>query len=206
MGERRPFWFKASSGTELGGFVTLPPKRSAKNLPTVLIAHGGPLGIADRVGHFRFLGKQRSAIPRHARLCGRCRSNYRGSGGRGKKFEESGNMQRGIGMLQDILDGVAMGRWTRATWTRTASASTVGAYGGYTALMQPVYAPQGAVQVLDGDYAGVADIRIQADRSDTRRSRAGRNFLRAAVGQGRSGLRRGELRRSTTSTNSMCRC
>jgi hypothetical protein len=47
LAERRPFWFKASSGTELGGYITLPPQRAAKNLPAVLIAHGGPLGIAD---------------------------------------------------------------------------------------------------------------------------------------------------------------
>src|SRR5581483_6616816 len=45
LGERRPFWFKASSGTELGGFITLPQHRTAKNLPTLLLPHGGPLGI-----------------------------------------------------------------------------------------------------------------------------------------------------------------
>ena len=54
--------------------------------------------------------------------------------------------------------------------------------------------------------AGVSDIRIQADRSDTRRSRARTQLPARGLGHGRSGLRRGELRRSTTSTNSMCRC
>src|SRR5579863_233544 len=46
LGERRPFWFKASSGTELGGFITLPPGRSEKNLPTILLPHGGPIGLS----------------------------------------------------------------------------------------------------------------------------------------------------------------
>ena len=72
LGERRPFWFKASSGTELGGFVTLPPDRGEKNLPTLLIA----ARRSDRhqrslVAH-RFLGrtaKRNSSPPAATRWC-----------------------------------------------------------------------------------------------------------------------------------------
>ena len=54
-------------------------------------------------------------------------------------------------------------------------------YGGYTAYFQPVYAPQGTFKCSVA-IAGVSDIRVQANRSDTRRSKAGRNFLREAWG------------------------
>ena len=39
--------------------------------------------------------------------------NYRGSGGRGKNFEDSGKLQMGTGMMQDMLDASEMGRGSR---------------------------------------------------------------------------------------------
>jgi len=179
LGERKPFWFKASSGTELEGFVTLPPHRSAKNLPTILIAHGGPLGIADpwdisgswENNEAQFLATRGYAV---------VQVNYRGSGGRGKNFEDSGKLQMGTGMMQDMLDAL---KWSEDQgYTDKSRVCVYGAsYGGYTAFFQPVYAPQGTFKCSVA-IAGVSDIRIQANRSDTRRSRAGRNFLREAWG------------------------
>jgi dipeptidyl aminopeptidase/acylaminoacyl peptidase len=179
LGERKPFWFKASSGTELEGFVTLPPHRSAKNLPTVLIAHGGPLGIADPwdiSGSWENLESQFLATRGYAVV----QVNYRGSGGRGKNFEDSGRLQMGSGMMQDMLDGL---KWSEDQgYTDKNRVCVYGAsYGGYTAFFQPVYAPQGTFKCSVA-IAGVSDIRVQANRSDTRRSRAGRNFLREAWG------------------------
>jgi len=179
MGERKPFWFKASSGTEIGGFVTLPPHREPKNLPTVLIAHGGPLGISDpwglggswENGEAQFLATRGYAT---------VQVNYRGSGGRGKAFKDSGKLQMGTGMMQDMLDGL---KWAiDQGYTDAKRVCVYGAsYGGYTAYFQPVYAPQGTFKCSVA-IAGVSDIRVQSQRSDTRRSRAGRNFLRDAWG------------------------
>ena len=179
LGERKPFWFKASSGKELAGFITLPPKRAPKNLPTVLIAHGGPLGIADpwalsgswENNEAQFLASRGYAV---------VQVEYRGSGGRGKGFENSGKLQMGTGMMQDMLDGL---NWTiEKGYVDKSRVCVYGAsYGGYTAFFQPVYAPQGTFKCSVA-IAGVADIRVQANRSDTRHSRAGRNFLREAWG------------------------
>ncbi len=181
LAERKPFWFKASSGTELGGFITLPPHRSEKNLPTILIAHGGPMGPQDFWGlgttwennEAQFLATRGYAV---------VQVNYRGSGGRGWSFEESGKRQMGTGMMQDMLDGL---KWAiDQGYVDKNRACIYGAsYGGYTAYFQPVYAPQGTFKCSVA-IAGVSDIRVQADRSDTRRSRAGRNFLREAWGMG----------------------
>ena len=68
LGERKPFWFKASSGMELDGFITLPPHRVAKNLPTLLLPHGGPLGIEHQWTIPRRMGRCRSAVPGQSRL------------------------------------------------------------------------------------------------------------------------------------------
>jgi dipeptidyl aminopeptidase/acylaminoacyl peptidase len=178
LGERKPFWFKASSGTELGGFITLPPHRTAKNLPTLLLPHGGPLGIEHEWtisswddAEAQFLASRGYAV---------VQVNYRGSGGRGKNFEDSGKLQMGTGMMQDMLDAL---KWSEDQgYTDKNRVCVYGAsYGGYSAYFQPIYAPQGTFKCSVA-IAGVSDIRIQANRSDTRRSRAGRNFLREAWG------------------------
>jgi dipeptidyl aminopeptidase/acylaminoacyl peptidase len=181
LGERRPFWFKASSGAELGGYITLPPGRGEKNLPTLLIAHGGPLGINDpwtlggswENGEAQFLATRGYAT---------VQVNYRGSGGRGKAFEDSGKRQMGSGMMQDMLDGL---KWAiDQGYTDPKRVCVYGAsYGGYTAFFQPVYAPQGTFKCSVA-IAGVSDIRVQNERSDTRRSKTGRSFLRQAWGMG----------------------
>ena len=178
LGERRPFWFTASSGNELGGFITLPPGRVEKNLPTILLPHGGPIGPSHRWAitswddaEAQFLASRGYAV---------VQVNYRGSGDRGKNFEDSGKLQMGTGMLQDQLDGL---HWVIAQgYADKNSVCVYGAsYGGYSAFEQPVYAPQGTFKCSVA-IAGVSDIRVQADRSDTRRSKMGRNFLREAWG------------------------
>jgi dipeptidyl aminopeptidase/acylaminoacyl peptidase len=178
LGERRPFWFTASSGTELGGFITLPPGRGEKNLPTVLLPHGGPIGPSHRWmitswddAEAQFLASRGYAV---------VQVNYRGSGDRGKNFEDSGKLQMGTGMLQDQLDGL---QWAvKQGYADKDRLCVYGAsYGGYSAFEQPVFAPQGTFKCSVA-IAGVSDIRVQADRSDTRRSRGGRHFLREAWG------------------------
>jgi len=178
LGERRPFWFKASSGTELGGFLTLPPGRTPKNLPTLLLPHGGPIGPSHRWtitswddAEAQFLASRGYAV---------VQVNYRGSGDRGKNFEDSGKLQMGTGMLQDQLDGL---NWAVAQGYADKNRLGVygASYGGYSAFEQPVFAPQGTFKCSVA-IAGVSDIRVQAERSDTRRSRGGRNFLREAWG------------------------
>lgn len=178
LGERRPFWFKASSGTELGGFITLPPHREAKNLPALLLPHGGPIGPSHRWmitswddAEAQFLASRGYAV---------VQVNYRGSGDRGKNFEDSGMREMGTGMLQDQLDGL---QWAIGQGIVDKNRVCIygASYGGYSAFQQPVYAPQGTFKCSVA-IAGVSDIRVQAQRSDTRRSRGGRHFLREAWG------------------------
>ena len=178
LGERKPFWFKASSGQQLGGFITLPPHRVEKNLPTILIAHGGPIGIADPwdlSSSWENIESQFLATRGYAVV----QVNYRGSGGRGKAFEESGKLQMGTGMMQDMLDAL---KWAEDQGYSDKNRVCVygASYGGYTAYFQPVYAPQGTFKCSVA-IAGISDIRLWAD-ADTRRSRAGKNFLREAWG------------------------
>src|SRR5262249_53662370 len=44
LGKMRPVHFKSRDGLTIHGYLTTPPGAEAKNLPTVLLVHGGPWG------------------------------------------------------------------------------------------------------------------------------------------------------------------
>jgi dipeptidyl aminopeptidase/acylaminoacyl peptidase len=121
------FAYKAADGLELEGVLTLPPGSSGKNLPLVVMPHGGPIGIHDQVGFDWWA--QGFASRGYAVF----QPNYRGSGGYGAAFREKGYGELGRGMLSDISDGVKA--LAGAGIVDPKRACIVGAsYGGYAAL------------------------------------------------------------------------
>ena len=172
MPQRMPVRFTNRSGTELAGFLTLPDGGD-KNLPLVLIPHGGPIGIADSWGYDPF-----SAFLAN-RGYATLQVNYRGSGQRGQNFQRSGFRQFGSGIQDDLIDGV---KWAIAQGYVDPNRICVfgGSFGGYSSLMQPILAPK--LYKCAIDYAGVYDMRIEFNDSDTRRYKSGRTYLKMAVG------------------------
>ena len=45
MAETKPISFKARDGLEIHGYLTLPFGKDAKNLPLVVMPHGGPMDL-----------------------------------------------------------------------------------------------------------------------------------------------------------------
>lgn len=172
MPHRLSVHFKNRSGTELAGFLTLPLGAPQK-LPLVLIPHGGPIGPSDSWFY----------DPWAALLANRgyatLQINYRGSGGRGANFQDSGYKQFGSGIQDDLIDGV---KWAIAHGYVDPNRICVfgGSFGGYSALMQPIVAPK--LYKCAIDYAGVYDWRIGMDKSDTRRYAGGRTYFTDAIG------------------------
>lgn len=173
MPKRTPIRFKDRAGVELAGFLTLPNGGDHKNLPLVLIPHGGPIGPADNWFY----------DPWAALLANRgyatLQINYRGSGERGHHFERSGYKQFGNGIQDDLIDGV---KWAISQgYVDPNRVCVFGAsFGGYSSLMQPIRAPK--LYKCAIDYAGVYDLRIEFDRSDTRRLAGGQQYLQDAIG------------------------
>ena len=119
--------YTARDGQKIPAFVTLPPgQKTAKNLPFIVLPHGGPYGRDAK--RFDYLAQFFST-----RGYGVLQMNFRGSEGYGKAFAEAGR-NNWIVMQQDVEDGT---RWLYekgyADKSRTCIAGW--SYGGYAALM-----------------------------------------------------------------------
>ncbi len=97
-------WYTARDGLKIQAIVTYPRHRNPKNLPVVVMPHGGPYGIISAVDS---LEPWNQPLAEAGYLV--IQPNYRGSGGYGKAFEEEGRKPDGYGVkmqddLNDILD------------------------------------------------------------------------------------------------------
>ena len=96
----KPIRYTARDGLEIPGYLTLPRGPAARNLPLVVMPHGGPW-VRDTWGYdpyVQFLANRGYAV---------FQPNFRGSTGFGKTFLNAGNQQWGTGAMQhDITDGV----------------------------------------------------------------------------------------------------
>ena len=142
--------YKAADGLEMDGILTLPPGREAKNLPVVLLPHGGP-SAHDEPGFDWWA--QAFASRGYAVF----QPNFRGSTNRDDAFRRAGYGQWGRKMQTDISDGLA--ELARRGIVDPKRACIVGgSYGGYAALAG-VTMQQGLYRCAVS-VAGVADVEL----------------------------------------------
>lgn len=133
-----PVSFASRDGLTLHGYLTLPAGVAAKNLPMVLLVHGGPWA-RDRWGDSatsrslqHFLANRGYAV---------LQVNYRGSSGYGRAFMEKAIGEFAGKMHDDLVDGV---QW--AVQTGMADPRRVAiygaSYGGYAALVGATFTPE----------------------------------------------------------------
>ena len=133
LASMKPIRYKSSDGLEIPGYVMLPKGPAPKNLPLLVIPHGGPWA-RDTFGYnplAQFFANRGFAV---------LMPNFRGSTGYGKKFLNAGNNEWGQKMQDDITYGVkhlvAQGI---ADPTRVAILG--GSYGGYATLAGVAFTP-----------------------------------------------------------------
>ncbi len=134
LAEMKPVTYKSRDGLDIPAYLTLPKGVEPKNLPVVMLIHGGPWARDQwsYSGLVQFLANRGYAV---------FQPNFRGSTGYGKKFLNAGNKEWGTGAMQhDITDGVkyliAEGI---ADPKRVAIAG--GSYGGYATLAGLAFTP-----------------------------------------------------------------
>lgn len=130
----KPIRYKSSDGLEITGYLTLPVGKDDKNLPTVILVHGGPKGPRDNWGYnsiAQFLANRGYAV---------LQPNFRASGGYGKKFLNAGDLQWGKLMQDDITWG-AKYLISNGISNKDKVAIMGGSYGGYATLAGLAFTP-----------------------------------------------------------------
>jgi len=126
VGPMQVFAYTASDGVEMDGILTLPPGREAKNLPAVVLPHGGP--HAHDINGFDWWA-QAYASRGYAVF----QPNFRGSTNRDQAFTRAGFGEWGGKMQTDKSDGLQA--LVNKGIVDPQRVCIVGAsYGGYAAL------------------------------------------------------------------------
>ena len=134
LAEMKPISIKARDGLNLRGYLTLPVGVEPRNLPLVLMVHGGPWA-RDSWGYNPMA--QWFANRGYACLS----VNYRGSTGYGKSFLNAANRQWGKTMHDDLIDAC---NWAVAQGYTDPKKIAIfgGSYGGYAALAGVTFTPE----------------------------------------------------------------
>ncbi|MES2045854.1 MAG: S9 family peptidase [Pseudomonadota bacterium] len=129
----KPMTYAAADGTQIPGYLTLPPGSDGKNLPTIVMPHGGP-DSRDEWGFdwlVQFFANRGYAV---------LQPNFRGSTGYGQAYFNKNGFHSWQTAIGDVNDG---GRWLiKQGIADPARLAIVGwSYGGYAALQSAVLDP-----------------------------------------------------------------
>jgi dienelactone hydrolase len=168
----KPVRYPSSDGLEIPGYLTIPNGVEAKNLPLVVLVHGGPKGPRDNWGYdpeAQFLANRGYAV---------LQPNFRASGGYGKAFLNAGDGQWGKLMQDDITWGVKY-LIDQGIADKDRVCIMGGSYGGYATLAGLAFTPD--VYACGVDIVGPSNIFTLLD-SVPAYWEAGRAFLYGMVG------------------------
>jgi len=170
--EMKAVRYKSSDGMEIPAYLTLPATKNQKNLPVVMLIHGGPKGPRDTWGYdaeAQFLANRGYAV---------LQPNFRASGGYGKDFLNAGDLQWGKLMQDDITWGV---KYLVAQGIADSKKVAImgGSYGGYATLAGLAFTPE--LYVCGVDIVGPSNIFTLLE-SVPAYWESGRAFLYGMVG------------------------
>ncbi|MTV37466.1 alpha/beta hydrolase family protein [Duganella radicis] len=151
MGRQQLVRYQARDGLSIPALVTYPHGATRKNLPLVVLVHGGPYVHGSDWGwnaEAQFLASRGYMVMEPA---------YRGTTGYGWRHFHSGWKQWGLKMQDDIADGT---RWAVAQGLADGQRVCIAgaSYGGYATLMGLVNDP--ALYKCGVEWAGVTDIKL----------------------------------------------
>ena len=148
LAEMKPIQYQARDGLTIHGYLTLPVGAEPKNLPAIVVVHGGPES-RDTWGYdteAQLLANRGMAV---------LQVNYRISTGYGKAFWKAGFRQWGLKQQDDITDGV---KWLIEQGIADPKRIAIygGSYGGYATLMGLIKTPE--LYCCGVDYVGVSNL------------------------------------------------
>jgi dipeptidyl aminopeptidase/acylaminoacyl peptidase len=133
LAQMKAVTYKSSDGLEIPAYLTLPKGAEAKNLPTLIIPHGGPWG-RDQWGYnplAQFFANRGYAV---------LMPNFRGSTGYGRTFLDAGNLEWGRKMQDDLTWGAKF-LVSQGIADPKRLGILGGSYGGYATLAGVAFTP-----------------------------------------------------------------
>jgi dipeptidyl aminopeptidase/acylaminoacyl peptidase len=151
MASQEMVHYKARDGLEIPAYISIPQGSSGKNLPLVVLVHGGPYVRGAVWGwdpDVQFLASRGYAV---------LQPEFRGSTGFGEKHFKAGWKQWGLAMQDDIADGT---RWAIAQGIADPKRICIAgaSYGGYATLMGLARDPD--LYRCGVEWVGVTDISL----------------------------------------------
>lgn len=149
MAPMKPVHYAARDGLDIPAYLTVPKGSSGKDLPLVLVVHGGPWvdGDAWRFDpEAQFLASRGYAV---------LQPNFRGTTHYGWKHYHASFGQWGLAMQDDLADGV---KWAISQGIADPKRVCIygASYGGYAAMMGLAKNPE--LFRCGVDYVGVTDL------------------------------------------------
>ena len=151
MADMEQVHYAARDGLEIPAYLSVPRGVERKNLPLVVLVHGGPY-VRGRVWGWdpevQFLAAHGYAVLEPA---------FRGTTGYGQKLFTAGWKQWGLAMQDDVADGV---KWAIAQGLVDPKRVCIAgaSYGGYAVLMGLINDP--GLYRCGVDWVGVTDIDL----------------------------------------------
>jgi dienelactone hydrolase len=170
---KRSYRYKARDGLEIEAYLTFPGGQEAKNLPVILMPHGGPRArdTAEWDGWAQFFADRGYLV---------IQPNYRGSTGYGVDFERAGLGEWGLKMQDDVDDALA---WAAKEGYADAGRACVigGSYGGYVAMRAAQRNPE--LYKCAISFAGVSSLpaMMRQDQNSYFSGSASRDYWKGQV-------------------------
>ncbi|GHG58675.1 peptidase S9 [Alishewanella longhuensis] len=179
LAQTQSVFYKSRDGLEIHGILTLPKDKEAKNLPLIMLPHGGPHGVRDNL----VMDRDAKVLAQHGYAV--LQPNFRGSGGFGREFLQLGYQNWGTTMIDDMTDGV-MHLVNQGIVDKNRVCAYGASYGGYAALMSAVREPD--LYKCTVGFVGVFDLNLLYTDGDIPQRKAGINYLEMAVGRDKERL------------------
>ncbi|MEQ2351892.1 alpha/beta hydrolase family protein [Pseudoalteromonas piscicida] len=173
MSTVEPVKFTSRDGLTIHGYLTTPINAEKKNLPLIVMPHGGPHGPRD---YWQFDPEVQMLASRGMAVL---QVNFRGSGGYGDAFEVLGYQKWGKEIQYDIIDGTR-DLISKGIVDKKRICIMGASFGGYSALQSAILEPdlfQCAVGVV-----GVYDLPLMFEEGDVAQRSSGVAYLERVLG------------------------
>lgn len=168
---------KGSDGLAIEAFLTLP--EAAGKRPLVVLPHGGPIGVGDRL-HFNHEVQYLASLG-YAVL----QVNFRGSDGYGKAFREAGHRNYGK-LIEDDIDAAVRSAIASYPIDGERLCAVGTSYGGYSSLVSAMRWQERFRCVVS--ISGVSDRALFFTASDSAHSAQTRALMERIIGDPRKDL------------------